>query len=197
MPLLFYSMQIIYSCHSDNYYIHIILITIFIAVTIFKVFNKSLNILSILLCHNDPIYNFFYYNKLTNLSVILFIAIDQFELFLVDQVATYQLDLFLIACDNTKPLQSSARNFGATEFINPKDYPNRTIQEVVLEKTDGGFDYTFECIGNVNTMVGLRCSCASAQCCQGLEDRVKAILSMLQRQEGTAHEAACITNACL
>lgn len=46
-----------------------------------------------------------------------------------------------------------AKQFGATSFINPKDYPaEKPIQEVVVEKTDGGCDYTFECIGNVHTM---------------------------------------------
>lgn len=28
-----------------------------------------------------------------------------------------------------------------------------SIQEVLIEKTDGGLDFTFECIGNVHTMV--------------------------------------------
>jgi len=44
-----------------------------------------------------------------------------------------------------------AKQFGATECINPKDYDKPT-QEVLVEMTDGGLDYTFECIGNVNTM---------------------------------------------
>ena len=47
---------------------------------------------------------------------------------------------------------STAKEFGATEFINPKDY-DRPIQQVLAELTDGGLDYTFECIGNVLTMV--------------------------------------------
>lgn len=45
-----------------------------------------------------------------------------------------------------------AKKFGCTEFINPKDH-NKPIQEVLIEITDGGLDYTFECIGNVSTMV--------------------------------------------
>jgi len=45
-----------------------------------------------------------------------------------------------------------AKNFGATEFVNPKDYPNKSIVDVLVEMTDGGLDYTFECIGNVKTM---------------------------------------------
>lgn len=44
------------------------------------------------------------------------------------------------------------KKFGCTRFVNPKDYPDRPIQEVLVELTDGGLDYTFECIGNVQTM---------------------------------------------
>lgn len=46
----------------------------------------------------------------------------------------------------------TAKTFGITEFVNPKDY-DRPIQEVLVELTDGGLDYTFECVGNVHTMV--------------------------------------------
>jgi S-(hydroxymethyl)glutathione dehydrogenase/alcohol dehydrogenase len=34
-----------------------------------------------------------------------------------------------------------AKQFGAIEFINPRDYPNKTIQEFLIEKFDGGMDY--------------------------------------------------------
>ena len=44
-----------------------------------------------------------------------------------------------------------AKKFGFTSFINPKDH-SRPIQDVLIELTDGGLDYTFECIGNVQTM---------------------------------------------
>lgn len=46
---------------------------------------------------------------------------------------------------------SPAKAFGCTEFVNPKDH-QRPIQEVLVEMTDGGCDYTFECIGNVEIM---------------------------------------------
>jgi len=44
-----------------------------------------------------------------------------------------------------------AKKFGCTEFVNPTDH-SKSIQEVLVEMTDGGLDYTFECIGNVKTM---------------------------------------------
>ncbi|XP_042906750.1 alcohol dehydrogenase class-3 [Parasteatoda tepidariorum] len=50
------------------------------------------------------------------------------------------------------------KKFGCTEFINPKDY-DKPIQEVLIEMTDGGLDYTFECIGNVSTMRAALESC--------------------------------------
>jgi len=45
-----------------------------------------------------------------------------------------------------------AKLFGATDFVNPLEY-EKPIQDVLIEMTDGGLDYTFECIGNVKTMV--------------------------------------------
>jgi S-(hydroxymethyl)glutathione dehydrogenase/alcohol dehydrogenase len=37
-----------------------------------------------------------------------------------------------------------------TDFLNPKTEPN--IVEAIIDLTDGGADYSFECIGNVDTM---------------------------------------------
>ena len=57
----------------------------------------------------------------------------------------------IIAIDVNNDKEKIARQFGATDFINPKDYSN-SIQEVIIDLTDGGVDYSFECIGNVNVM---------------------------------------------
>jgi len=43
-----------------------------------------------------------------------------------------------------------ARQFGMTDFINPQETDN--VVEAILDVTGGGADYSFECIGNVNTM---------------------------------------------
>lgn len=45
-----------------------------------------------------------------------------------------------------------AKALGATDFVNPKDYPGVPVQQVIVDLTDGGVDYSFECIGNVNVM---------------------------------------------
>jgi len=44
-----------------------------------------------------------------------------------------------------------AREMGATDCINPRDF-DKPVQEVIVELTDGGVDYSFECIGNVDVM---------------------------------------------
>ncbi len=44
-----------------------------------------------------------------------------------------------------------AKQMGCTDFVNPKDY-DRPIQEVLVDMTNGGLDYTFECVGNVDLM---------------------------------------------
>jgi S-(hydroxymethyl)glutathione dehydrogenase/alcohol dehydrogenase len=44
-----------------------------------------------------------------------------------------------------------AKKMGATDCINPRDH-HRPVQEVIVELTDGGVDFSFECIGNVDVM---------------------------------------------
>jgi S-(hydroxymethyl)glutathione dehydrogenase/alcohol dehydrogenase len=51
-----------------------------------------------------------------------------------------------------------AKSMGATDCVNPKDF-DKPIQEVIVEMTDGGVDYSFECIGNVEVMR------AALECC--------------------------------
>lgn len=57
----------------------------------------------------------------------------------------------IIAIDTNPDKFELAKKMGATEFVNPKDY-DRPIQEVLIEMTNGGVDYSFECIGNVDVM---------------------------------------------
>jgi len=51
------------------------------------------------------------------------------------------------------------KKFGCTELVNPNDYPGKRIQDVLIEMTDGGLDYTFECIGNVDCIEAALESC--------------------------------------
>jgi S-(hydroxymethyl)glutathione dehydrogenase/alcohol dehydrogenase len=64
----------------------------------------------------------------------------------------------IIAVDINPAKFEIARQLGATDFINPKDF-DKPIQDVIVELTEGGVDYSFECIGNVNLMR------AALECC--------------------------------
>jgi S-(hydroxymethyl)glutathione dehydrogenase/alcohol dehydrogenase len=57
----------------------------------------------------------------------------------------------IIAIDINESKFELAKELGATDCINPKHY-DKPIQEVIVELTDGGVDYSFECIGNVDVM---------------------------------------------
>jgi S-(hydroxymethyl)glutathione dehydrogenase/alcohol dehydrogenase len=64
----------------------------------------------------------------------------------------------IIAVDINPDKENFARQMGATDFVNPKDY-DKPIQQVLVELTDGGVDYSFECVGNVQLMR------AALECC--------------------------------
>ncbi|RMX44262.1 hypothetical protein pdam_00019515 [Pocillopora damicornis] len=44
-----------------------------------------------------------------------------------------------------------AKELGCTECVNPKDH-DKPIQQVLKEMTEGGVNYSVECVGNVETM---------------------------------------------
>ncbi|EMP32801.1 Alcohol dehydrogenase class-3 [Chelonia mydas] len=64
----------------------------------------------------------------------------------------------IIGIDLNKDKFAKAKEFGATECINPQDF-KKPIQEALVELTDGGVDYSFECIGNVGVMRAALESC--------------------------------------
>ncbi|WP_071913692.1 S-(hydroxymethyl)glutathione dehydrogenase/class III alcohol dehydrogenase [Aeromonas sp. SCS5] len=64
----------------------------------------------------------------------------------------------IIAIDINESKFELARKLGATDCLNPNDY-DKPIQEVIVELTDGGVDFSFECIGNVKVMR------AALECC--------------------------------
>lgn len=57
----------------------------------------------------------------------------------------------IIAIDINESKFELAKKLGATDCINPKHF-DKPIQEVVVEMTEGGVDFSFECIGNVDVM---------------------------------------------
>ena len=64
----------------------------------------------------------------------------------------------IIAIDINPGKFDIARELGATDFVNPRDH-DKPIQEVIVDMTDGGVDYSFECVGNVQLMrAALECA---------------------------------------
>jgi len=64
----------------------------------------------------------------------------------------------IVGIDTNPAKFELARSMGATDCLNPRDY-QKPIQEVIVELTDGGVDFSFECIGNVEVMR------AALECC--------------------------------
>ena len=64
----------------------------------------------------------------------------------------------IVAIDINPDKFELATQLGATDTVNPKDY-DAPIQDVIVELTNGGVDYSFECIGNVELMR------AALECC--------------------------------
>ncbi len=56
----------------------------------------------------------------------------------------------IIGIDINNDRREIAEKFGMTDFINPNDFEN--IVDKIVEMTNGGVDYSFECIGNVEVM---------------------------------------------
>jgi len=57
----------------------------------------------------------------------------------------------IIAVDVNPDKFAMAKALGATDVINPCEL-NVSVKEAIVEMTDGGVDYSFECIGNVDVM---------------------------------------------
>jgi S-(hydroxymethyl)glutathione dehydrogenase / alcohol dehydrogenase len=56
----------------------------------------------------------------------------------------------IIGIDTNPAREALGRKFGMTHFIDPKKVEN--VVDAIVQLTDGGADYSFECIGNVSTM---------------------------------------------
>mgnify|MGYP001275054098 FL=1 len=56
----------------------------------------------------------------------------------------------IVGVDINEEKVALAEKFGMTDFINPKKIEN--VVEAIVDITKGGADYSFECIGNVDTM---------------------------------------------
>lgn len=57
----------------------------------------------------------------------------------------------IIGVDINEKKFETAKLFGVTEFVNPEK-ESKSIQQVLVDMTDGGVDHAFECVGNVKLM---------------------------------------------
>jgi len=57
----------------------------------------------------------------------------------------------IVGVDLNPARRAMAEEFGMTHFVNPRDVKGDVVAHLV-ELTDGGADYSFECIGNVEVM---------------------------------------------
>jgi len=64
----------------------------------------------------------------------------------------------IIGVDINEDKFKVAKEFGCTDCVNPMKL-DKPVQQHLVEMTDGGLDYTFECIGNVHTMRAALESC--------------------------------------
>ncbi len=56
----------------------------------------------------------------------------------------------IIGVDINPAREKMAREFGMTHFINPDQVPD--VVDAIVQLTDGGADYSFECVGNTKLM---------------------------------------------
>jgi len=56
----------------------------------------------------------------------------------------------IIGVDLNPNREAMARRFGMTHFVNPKNVDN--LVDAIVQLTDGGADYSFECVGNTTLM---------------------------------------------
>lgn len=56
----------------------------------------------------------------------------------------------IIGVDTNPAKEALGRQFGMTDFVNPKDHSD--LVSALVDMTNGGLDYTFECIGRTDTM---------------------------------------------
>jgi S-(hydroxymethyl)glutathione dehydrogenase/alcohol dehydrogenase len=58
----------------------------------------------------------------------------------------------IVGIDTNPAKRAMAEKFGMTHFINPDEVGRDKVVQAIVDVTGGGADFSFECIGNVNTM---------------------------------------------
>jgi S-(hydroxymethyl)glutathione dehydrogenase/alcohol dehydrogenase len=58
----------------------------------------------------------------------------------------------IIGIDINPGREAMAREFGLTDFINPRDIGADKVVQAIVDLTGGGVEYSFDCTGNVQVM---------------------------------------------
>jgi len=58
----------------------------------------------------------------------------------------------IIGVDINPAREEMARKFGMTHFVNPDQVGRDKVVQAIVDLSDGGVEYSFECIGNVHVM---------------------------------------------
>jgi S-(hydroxymethyl)glutathione dehydrogenase/alcohol dehydrogenase len=58
----------------------------------------------------------------------------------------------IVGVDINPAKRAMAEAFGMTDFINPREVGNDKVVQAILDVTDGGADYSFDCTGNTDVM---------------------------------------------
>ena len=58
----------------------------------------------------------------------------------------------ILGIDINSNREALGKKFGMTHFLNPREVGDANLIEKIIEITEGGADYSFECIGNVKVM---------------------------------------------
>ncbi|KAH9610981.1 hypothetical protein KSS87_002809 [Heliosperma pusillum] len=85
-------------------------------------------------------------------SVIIETRVDEYLLIQACEGARVCGASRIIGIDLLPSRFEAAKNFGVTDFVNPKDH-DKPVQEVIAEMTNGGVDRSIECTGNVQAMI--------------------------------------------
>ncbi|KAI7743777.1 hypothetical protein M8C21_014290 [Ambrosia artemisiifolia] len=96
----------------------------------------------------------------------------------------------IIGVDTNPEKNEKAKAFGVTDFINPNELEG-TVQQVIKQMTDGGADYSFECIGDTEMV-----TTALQSCCDGWGVTVTLGVPKT-KPEVTAHYGLLITGRTL
>ena len=98
----------------------------------------------------------------------------------------------IIVVDVNDKKEEWAKKFGGTDFVNPTKLGKQSIQEKLVEMTDGGCDYTFDCTGNVQVMRAALEACHKGEITCAYISSIMLIVFRL----GSEHHLWCRSRRC-